>query len=315
MIHRTGMCAVMILVLVVGICQAGGISTPCSSMYLGNLKIGQEYSLKALLGYPFNITYKGRWPIDLSIDVLKPGSDEKLADGFVPVPDTTWVRVQRSDFALEPGETAETDVIISIPNDESLLGRKFMVYLRPRTSAPRNPYSTGGGMLFSTALICYLRLDIAPKPPTPEEIRILRKQRYSGYMTVSVTPDRVFLNDLEPGKRYDLGRQFNEFVKVVNATPKPVDVTLEVVRSSAVGILVPEGMEEPADLRRVSFSSRRFKAKRDSIKSIGISADTSSLILGGRYFVVARVHVSNEHLNINHYIKFYIDMKRPPLAE
>lgn len=284
---------------------AGGLSSPNALMFLSNLKIGQEYSLKQLLGYPFQVTYRGKYPVDLKIDLIKP--DTSTPDGYEPIPDLSWIQLQKSEFSLDPGETAETDIIIKIPNDESLLGRKFHVSISPVTSAPKG--DNRAWLAFSVGIICKLFLEISPKPPTIEEIKELQKRRLSGYLDVSVSPNRIFLYDLEPNKKYDLTKQFNEVVKVINATSQKVNVEITSVPPSSRSILLLEGQYEIPSPSLLVVKPKKFKMKPDSVKSFRILLHTKDFEKGKNYIAVLQIHLYNERLDVNNYVKLYIQMK------
>jgi hypothetical protein len=258
---------------------AGGLSTPCGTMILGNLKIGQEYSLKQLLGYPYNVSYRGSFPVDLKIDVVKPSTT--TPDGFEPVPDINWITLQRSEFALDPGQTAETDIFIKIPNDESLLGRKFRVIISPYTSPPKG--DNRAGIVVALGLSCNLYLSIAPKPPTEEEIRQQKKRILSNYVNFSVSPERIFLYDLYPDKVYNLTKEFLEVIKVINATQQDVSVSFEKIKPSEIGIFLPEDTKEITDLTLLKCVPKKFVLKKDSIKSVELILSTKGL--GNKSFV------------------------------
>ncbi len=284
---------------------AGGLSSPNAAMYLSNLKIGQEYSLKQLLGYPFRVTYKGRYPVDLRIDLQKPTTT--TSDGYEPIPDLSWIQLQKTEFSLDPGETAETDIIIKIPNDESLLGKKFHVSISPVTSAPKG--DNRAWLAFAVGLVCKLYLSIAPKPPTIEEIRMLQKKRLSGYLDVAVSPNRIFIYDLEPNKKYDLTKLFKEVIKVVNTTMQDVFVELESIPPTSRGIFLTEGQEELPNVKLLSIKPNKDKVKPDSIKSFKLILDTKGLELGKKYLATVKVSLRNERLEVDHYVKVYIEMK------
>jgi hypothetical protein len=275
-------------------------------MYLSNLKIGQEYSLKQLLGYPFRVTYKGKYPVDLRIDLIKPSTT--TAEGYEPLPDLSWIQLQKTEFSLDPGETAETDIIIKIPNDESLLGKKFHVSISPTTSAPKG--DNRAWLAFAVGLVCKLYLSIAPKPPTIEEIRELQKRRLSGYLDVSVSPNRIFIYDLEPNKKYDLTKQFNEVIKIINATSQDVFVETESVLPTSRGIFLTEGQQELPQPELLVVKPKKDKLKPDSVKSYKLFLDTKGLELDKTYLAVVKVSLKNERLDVNHYVKVYIEMKK-----
>jgi len=285
---------------------SGGLSSPNAAMYLSNLKIGQEYSLKQLLGYPFRVTYKGKYPVDLRIDLIKPSTT--TADGYEPIPDLSWIQLQKTEFSLDPGETAETDIIIKIPNDESLLGKKFHVSISPTTSAPKG--DKRAWLAFGVGLVCKLYLSIAPKPPTIEEIRELQKKRLSGYLDVAVSPNRIFLYDLEPNKKYDITKQFAELIKVVNTTPLDIFVDIESIPPTTRGIFLTEGQEELPNPKLLYTKPNKDKVKPDSIKSFRLFLDTKGLELGKKYLAAVKVSLRNKRLEVDHYVKVYIEMKQ-----
>jgi hypothetical protein len=285
---------------------SGGLSSPNAAMYISNLKIGQEYSLKQLLGYPFSVTYKGKFPVDLRIELIKPTTTTN--DGYEPIPDLSWIQLQKTEFSLDPGETAETDIIIKIPNDESLLGKKFHVSISPATSAPKG--DNRAWLAFAVGLVCKLYLSIAPKPPTTEEIRELQKKRLSGYLDVSVSPNRIFIYDLEPNKKYDLTKQFNEVIKIINATSQNVFVETESVLPSTRGIFLTDGQQELPKPELLVVKPKKDKLKPDSVKSYKLFLDTKGLEPDKTYLAVVKVSLKNERLDVNHYVKVYIEMKK-----
>jgi len=76
----------------------------------------------------------GDTAIDLKIEVLLPEKSELKAGGYAPIPDLSWITLERSEFKeVKPGAEAVTDVIISIPGDEKYRGRKFQVFIWSRT--------------------------------------------------------------------------------------------------------------------------------------------------------------------------------------
>ncbi|MCX7716708.1 MAG: hypothetical protein N2Z73_04755 [Endomicrobia bacterium] len=291
--------------LLYNLLYAGGLSSPNAAMYLSNLKIGQEYSLKQLLGFPFQVTYKGKSPVDLKIELYKPTTT--TFDGYEPIPDLNWIQIHKTEFSLDPGETAETDIIIKIPNDESLLGRKFHVSITPVTGPPKG--DDRAWLAFSVGIVCKLYLSIAPKPPTVEEIRQLQRQRLSGYLDVSVSPNRIFIYDIEPDKVYNFTKQFNEVIKIINATSLPVNAELESVSPTSRSIFLLEGQNELPLPHLLYTKPKKIKLKPDSVKSFEIILNSKGLERQKKYLAVVKVHIFNERLDVNHYVKIYIETK------
>ncbi|MDW8055587.1 MAG: hypothetical protein RMJ13_02635 [Elusimicrobiota bacterium] len=285
--------------------NAGGISSPNAAMYISNLKIGQEYSLKQLLGYPFQVSYRGRFPVDLTITLEKPTTT--TSDGYEPLPDLSWVQLEKSGFSLDPGETAETDIIIKIPNDEKLLGKKFHLNISPVTGPPKG--DNRAGLVFAVGIVCKLYLAIAPKPPTIEEIREQQRRRLSGYLDVSVSPNRIFIYDIEPDKKYNFTKQFGEVIKVINATSQNVNVEIESIPPTERGIFLLEDQLELPQPGLLKTKPQKVKLKPDSVKSFELILDSKGLERQKKYLAVVKVRLFNERIDVNHYVKVYIETK------
>src|SRR5689334_20051382 len=100
-----------------------GLRTKFAEVSVENLKIGQTVSMAEVVNLPLRVMNTGKDPVDLVVDVI-PGNDGEVKKGFERIPDTSWIKLQQSTFTVPPGLEAVTDVIISIPNDKSLLGRR-----------------------------------------------------------------------------------------------------------------------------------------------------------------------------------------------
>ena len=112
---------------------ASGISTGFSEIKLENLQIGKSYSTNKDAGLPLEIVNTGENPIDLKIELLTAGPSE-LKEGFEPVPDLAWIKLEKDEFKnIKPKNSAVTDVVISIPNDEKYRGKKYQVYIWSHT--------------------------------------------------------------------------------------------------------------------------------------------------------------------------------------
>lgn len=285
--------------------SASGISTSCGSIWLQNLKIGQQYSLRQLLGFPFNVSYRGTAMVDLQVKAVM--FDRVDPYGCDYLPDLAWVKVEKERFSLDPGQTAETDVLITIPNDEKYMGKKYVFYMNP-VSGP--PADAKGGFVFGTGLMCPIRLEIAAKPPTPEEIRQLRKQLLGQVMTVSLTPERIFVDDTVPGKSYNLKKDYDETLKIVNTSDIEVQVTLENMKSQLAGMAPPGGYVEPDDVKWVKLGKTKLKLQPNSITEVPLTLVVpSSAKPGGKYFLLVCAHVKSAIRLSNYYMKVYVDMR------
>lgn len=112
---------------------AAGISTGFSEVRLENLRIGISYSVKKTANMPLVIMNTGSNPIDLKVELLA-AEPAELKEGFLPIPDLSWVKLERRDFKdIKPGAEAVTDVIISIPQDKKYQGKKYQLFIWSHT--------------------------------------------------------------------------------------------------------------------------------------------------------------------------------------
>lgn len=259
--------AIFLQVIVSEVVFAGGLSSPNASMYLGNLKIGQTYSLEKSMGMPFRATYKDRAIGGIYIGLQN--ATTTTADGFEPIPDIGWIKIIKDYFTVDPGEEVKTDILITIPNDEKYLGKKYVLDIRPETTAPR----TGRGeLVIGAGLLCRLRLEIAAKPPTAEEIRQLKKQALSGEMNVVVSPERIFLTGVPAGEKIDLKKKYNETLKIINSTEYKTNAIIKSVPVKTTGLFVPEGYKEADNpgwlsIKRIMYNIMRTFDMRWTCKS------------------------------------------------
>jgi hypothetical protein len=112
---------------------AKGLSTGFSEVTLEELKVGREYSTREVAGLPLVVVNTGKEPIDLKIELLMPEPTE-LKEGYKPIPDLGWIRLEETEFRnIQPKEAAETDVHISIPDDDTYRGKKYQVFIWSHT--------------------------------------------------------------------------------------------------------------------------------------------------------------------------------------
>jgi hypothetical protein len=138
--------AVLVLALTA---QAAGLSTGFSEVILENLEIGSSYSTASAANLPLAVVNTGEEPVNLKIELLKPAPAE-LKEGFEPIPDLNWIELKQKEFFnLEPKQTAVTDVIIHIPNEQQYKGKKYQVYIWSHTVSTNIGVGLKSKLLFS----------------------------------------------------------------------------------------------------------------------------------------------------------------------
>jgi len=128
---------------------AKGLSTGFSEVTLEELETGRTYSTKEIAGLPLVVVNTGEEPVDLKVELLMPDASE-LKEGYEPIPDLGWVRLEQTEFSgIQSKEAAETDVVIDVPNDDIYRGKKYQVYIWSHTTGTAIGVGLKSKLLFS----------------------------------------------------------------------------------------------------------------------------------------------------------------------
>ena len=103
----------------------GGIKFNYTRIFVENLPIGNTISMKKIAKLPLRITNKFSEPMLVVFSLEKPVND--LIPGFEAIPDTGWVTTEYKSITVPALAEIESDVIIRLPDDAKLLGKKFQV--------------------------------------------------------------------------------------------------------------------------------------------------------------------------------------------
>ena len=126
-----------ILLITSAIAIAGGLSTTFVEIKLKDLETGNTYSIKEMKGRALIVNNTTEdVTVDIKIEAEKP-VDYNLVSGYEPIPDLSWVAIEKDYFKdIGPGESAKTDVLISIPKGRGHIGKKYQVYIYSHTAGP-----------------------------------------------------------------------------------------------------------------------------------------------------------------------------------
>jgi hypothetical protein len=124
-----------ILLITSAIAIAGGLSTTFVEIKLRYLQPGNTYSIREMKGRALIVNNTTEdITVDIEIEAEKP-ADYNLVSGYEPIPDLSWITIEKNSFKdIGPGESAETDILISIPKGKGHIGRKYQVYIYSHTA-------------------------------------------------------------------------------------------------------------------------------------------------------------------------------------
>ena len=248
--------------------QGAGLRTKFGQVRVKGIKIGQTYSLDRLLKLPLRIVNTGDETVDLRVDVI-PVSSGTATEGYEPVPDFSWVKLDRNDFTVEPGHEALTDVVVSIPDDPKLLGRRFEAHIWSRTKSTLGSFAVG--------VMSRLLLEISSIPPTEEELKKKFVDRQIANLDFTLYPTEGAAEGVPLGVDFDLKKERRLAIKLVN--PNDAEIRFK-IRSMPLWeslLTPPAGFVEPPDYNWVRPSTDTVTVPGNSIKETSLIVNIPDL--------------------------------------
>jgi hypothetical protein len=129
---------------------AGGLETNFGEVVVENLPVGIPYSMEKEGRMPLVVNNTSTGEVDLKIEVIVPQQAD-LKPGYEPIPDSEWISLAENEFRMDPGKSAKTDIIITVPNEEKYAGRKYQVYLWSHTVGRSIGVGLKSRLLFTVA--------------------------------------------------------------------------------------------------------------------------------------------------------------------
>ena len=240
---------------------AAGLRTKFGEVVVRNLKIGQVYSLNKLLSLPLRVLNTGEETVELKVDVIAVSSGSTRA-GYDPIPDPAWVSLEKHEFTVEPNHEAVTDVIVSIPNDVKLLGRRFEADIWSRTQSKRGVFAVG--------MQSRLLIQVDSTPPTEEELKNKYVNRRLANLDFTLYPT-IGTAELVPlGIDYDLKKERKLSIKLINPNDVKLNFRIRSVPNWEALLSIPKGYEEAYDPHWLKPASEIVAIEGNSIKETGL---------------------------------------------
>lgn len=206
-------------------------SSTMGEVLLRNLQPGQQYHLTSLLKFPLRVTYEGEKPVTILIDPALPEPNE-MKKNYEPIPDIRWVKVSPSSFESVQSTTVETNVSISIPDDDALLGRKFIVYLWSHTIGAQKGMHLGLGVKSRLLISIAKEKNVETSTAVP-----------SSYMDFKITPAAVSLKAIKPGQTVTLDAFEGQSLRIENFGDEDREFSLQGVPGGDLDMDPPQGLE------------------------------------------------------------------------
>lgn len=275
------------------------LSSNMGELLLRHLQPGTTYNLTTLLQFPLEVVYEGSSEVILKLDPVLPEENEKK-EGFENIPDLEWIHVNPNIFETKGSTVIHSNVTITIPNENALLGRKFIVYLWSRVA------KKGGGFGMGIGTKSRLLLTIAEKKNNPENFT-----QGSSYMGFKLDPGMATLKKTLLGKKIKALKNSKGSLKIINFGSENKKFKIEVVDGSSLGMEPPEGMEWGSKETEISIKPNKIKIKAGKSKKIKISLKLpkKEKFYGKKYQYLLRVSPDDLGEGISSGILFRINLE------
>jgi hypothetical protein len=286
--------------------QAGtaGLRTPFGEVIVRNLKIGQTYSLYKLVNLPLRLVNTGDEEVGLAISVIKT-SESGIREGFEPLPALDWIRIEQSSFTVAPNHEAATDVIISIPNDPALLGRRFEADIWSRTTRSRVSFGAG--------IVSKLLLQIDSTPPTQEQLKNKYVDERLANLDFTVLPTEVDLGPVAVGKELNLRKDRKVAVKLINPNDRALSFQVRSIPVWESLIDAPDGYVGAPDPKWLKPEKGIVKVDGNSIGDVSFKLDIpdEARVKGKKYFFIVSFDLLEQKIPTHVYYRLRATMPEP----
>jgi hypothetical protein len=281
---------------------AAGITTRLGEVWFDNVRSGQPFSVRESLNMPLKVTNTGVKPVDMKMEVwVNRQGDRDLKEGFAPLPDSAWVKLERDYFPrVEPNADAETDIVISIPGDKKYLGKKYQFYVWTKTIGGQGNVKVGVMSRFLVTVISADKLAILKGRRQPDRIR--------ANLDFSLLPYEVFVKQVKLGKRFDLEELSGGPVKVVNPNASKLKFAVYALTTAGAKTFLKTGYEDIPDAVFFSFKEKEFTVPGESIKRVKsyLQFPDREAYRNKRYQGIIVLEAREQDVNVKVYSRVYI---------
>jgi len=303
--RKIGVIAAALALAWPGAARAAGLRTKFGEVVVRGLKIGQVYSLNSLLSLPLRVTNTGDQTVDLRVDVIR-ASSQTLHAGYEVIPSTDWVRLDKHQFTVEPDHEAVTDVVVSIPNDPALMGRRFEADIWSRTQ-------TRVGM-FGVGMQSRLLIQVASAPPTEDELKKRFVDEHLANLDFTLLPTEGVARDVPLGTEVDLKKLSKVSIKLINPNDQKLNFRIRSLPNFEALLPVPPGYEEAYDPKWLRPAEEVVPVDGNSIKetSLLVKIPDEARYRGKAFFFPVSVEILEQKIPARVYYKLMLETAATP---
>jgi hypothetical protein len=298
----------LLWLLVPSTVHALGISLRFVDITLEKVSPGTAFNLRVLKNLPMIVkNLDSEEGVDIVIQAVLPNPNE-MKDGYEPMPDPNWVRILPDHFHLGPGASASSDVLVTIPDDKSLIGRHFECIIWARTD--RKAIGDTHGVVLQTGLRTRLRMSIGIMGPESLQREKALKKLAEIDTNFTISPDNLFVSDIEVGKAIELKRDKKTSLKVINQSDNGIDLKITPVPADP-NIIPQGGYENVPDCQWLKITPATISVNGNSIKELKMTLTVPDQpeYKNKKYMFLIKTTLTDESLPLAYYNSVYVTTK------
>ncbi len=287
--------------------EAGGLKMNYSRIVVDNLPIGQPVSMQRLASLPLKLGNGFGFPIEVRVSIAPPA---KPRPGYECIPDPLWIRPEVSVVEVPAHGERELDMVISVPDDPALFGRRFHADVVVATKG--NP-SIRGGVRTGYEITGNLLFSVAPQR-NEQALQAALDQPASAAFRLD--PPRVDVFDVRAGQALCILGPDQTPVRLINESGAPQTYELEAVASKQSAYKPDDGCQaetDPGDVR-MGWPECRLAPGASTNLQVSIQIPSGADLNKGPllYQVAVRNGASRK---VEQYLKIYVWPGPKPLPE
>ncbi|MFH1540834.1 MAG: hypothetical protein ABID79_03150 [Elusimicrobiota bacterium] len=281
------------------------IATTFSDLILENLEIGGSYNLRALKNCPMVIKNNSDASINVEIKIDIPAK-ENLMSSYEPIPDVEWIKIVPAKYRLEPFGKNSSDLIITIPNDEKLMGRHFQAQILS-SSLPAGGLQSQ--LTIATGFQSRIRFSIGSMGPKTLETEKKRKKMMS--LNFEIDPVNIVVKQpIKLGKKIDLREEYGTRLTLINRATESVLLNMVIV-SERKDMPAEEKNYEVGDPKFLEIKPKKLVLDGESLKKLNLylKIPDEEKYKDKKYFFVIKAEVPGE-VPVEVFSKLYITTEK-----
>jgi hypothetical protein len=274
-----------------------GIGMKFATVILERVTPGRVYNINKLKNVPLILINTGTGEVEVGLYV-EPPPPNAVKEGYEPIPDPTWIQFIPDKVTLKQNEKYYVDVVVSLPDDQSLIGKHYEAIISAQTGS-YGMFSTGVAQKF------YFSIGVEG----PEAVRLARQKNLLTQLNFEVDPDRMFF-EIPAGKKVNVLKALKKSIKMVNKGDTKMKLKLVSVPNER-GYPIASGYELTPSTGAIWFAPAEYKVKSKRIKDtkMFIEVPDTEEWRGKKYMFLVKTIPIEPELPIELYTMVYVTVK------